>query len=119
MGVIESFLFDGIVHVFNKRILVPVIALLALILLVRMARYFDVQNHFKQIQFIFRIPTMVIYGVHPFVGLVVGRILAVISVPEIVKYFVSFVLVVAISNIAAIIVARIKVLNFVFNGNRR
>lgn len=67
----------------------------------------------------YRIPTMITYGLHPLIGIVLGRLLDVVGINKMLSYFIMFFLVTCFVVCGAIIMKKIPIMNFIFNGNRK
>ena len=65
-----GFVYD-VLPVYNHRIMVPAIASISFIAFYKLSEHIDSMER----QGICRIPTMIVYGLHPLIGLVVGKIL--------------------------------------------
>lgn len=109
----ESLIYDFDVVV-NKRLFVPIISASFLVLLCWLAG----KKQVKLPMALMRIPTMVVYGVHPFIGIVCGRGLQRLNMPAILHYCVAFALCAFLSCVVAVQVKKVKILNYLFNGNR-
>ena len=111
--VVEGLTYD-VLSLFNKWIFVPIIAALVFILLVKISE--KLPERVKSI--ISKIPTMVVYGLHPFIGLIVGTIFEKLPYQGLLHYVISFLLSVIITSCLALILRQNKLLNFLFNGDR-
>lgn len=123
-SVLAGLIFDGKISASNQRIVVPVVTLLVFSLI---NVFCSCKKNSANLtwggdkflgRFIKDIQTMVVYGLHPFVGIVIGRILSTLNLHGLLLYFVSFLLVTLITCYISIIINKLKILNFLFNGNR-
>lgn len=71
-SILEGLTYD-VFSVFNERIFIPVIAIFVFILLVKISEKLQVEK-----TLISKIPTMIVYGLHPFIGLVVDDVATII-----------------------------------------
>lgn len=108
----ESLFFDGILESFNSRCLVP---LVFVAFLGTMLKLCETKKHLPRA----RVSTMIIYGIHPLCGIILGRlILGRIALPNIAHYALSFVCVTALAWGAGFVMKHIKPIYAVFSGNR-
>ena len=114
-GYVSAMFFDEFWQVFNHRIMIPVVTAAFLILVVKIAS--EIQKKDVEIRFIDRIPTMIIYGIHPMVGLVLSKIMGQ-RLPVLLSYFGMMILNFVLSSLIAVLIKKIKPLSVVFNGNR-
>lgn len=116
--IIVSFLaglaFD-ILPVYNQRIMVPAVAFISFVAFYKLSKYMISIGG----RGAYRIPTMIIYGLHPLIGMVVGRMLDFIEINKMLSYFIMFFLVTFITVCGALIIKKIPISNFIFNGNRK
>ena len=116
--IIVSFLaglaFD-ILPVYNHRIMVPAVAAISFVAFYKLSKHMVLIGGLG----VYRIPTMIIYGLHPLIGIVVGRMLDVVGINKMLSYFIMFFLVTCITICGAIIMKKIPITNFIFNGNRK
>ncbi len=111
-GFIESLVFDEVIPAFNTRCVVPLVFLAFLFMMLKISEQI---KHFPQSP----VSTMVIYGIHSFVGLVLGElILDSLQIPLLLNFVVRFVAVTAVSFGIGYILKFIKPLYRVFSGNR-
>ena len=59
-----------------------------------------------------------IYGIHPFIGMVLVIVTNMLPVNRLALFIIQYILVVAISYIAAIVIKKIPILYKVLSGNR-
>ena len=118
-GLIGVSFFAGFVYdvlpVYNHRIMVPAIASISFIAFYKLSEHIDSMER----QGICRIPTMIVYGLHPLIGLVVGKILGIVGINKLSLYFIGFFLVVCITVCGAFAMKKMLITNFIFNGNRK
>lgn len=116
-SLVSSLMFDGVIQVSYTRLLVPFIAILYVIILIKLSQNKNIEKYAGG-----GIPTMIIYGVHPFVGQIWGQVLNVLSkdrLPLLFNYVIGFIAVSVVSTTIAIIMKRwLKPLYVVFGGNR-
>lgn len=112
-SVLEGYAFDDW-QIFNKRIFIPVIAVLTFILLLKFSG--KIQDE-KEL-FISKIPTMIVYGLHPFIGLIVGKTLEILHLQSLVCYMIGFIFNAVITCFLALLLRKNKLLNLLFNGDR-
>lgn len=111
-GVLGGLVYEEYILTFNKRCIVPIVAIALWALLYKI---YSLKNNIKVPE---KISTMIIYAIHPFIGLVVGKVLGVLPIPLIVSYFVGFLVCVILSCVTALIMRYIKPIYWVFSGNR-
>lgn len=111
-GVLGGIVFEEYIQTFNKRCIVPLIAISLWALLYKIC-----QTH-KNIKVPEKVSTMIVYAIHPFIGMIVGTILGLLQLPDIVYYFVGFAIIALVSCIASLIMRLIKPVYWVFSGNR-
>lgn len=111
---LESYIFDTDA-VFNNRIMVPVIVLLTLSVLLNIAKSLEGSRLLHSP--LLKTQTMAVYGVSPIVGMAIGKLMSGNS--ELFQMLVLFIGTFVMSCVCAMIVSRIPVLNFLFNGNRK
>lgn len=104
-----------VLPVYNHRIMVPAIASISFVTLCKLSEHIDSMD----LQGICRVPTMIVYGLHPLIGLVIGKMLGVVGINKLPSYFIGFFLVACITVCGAFIVKKIPITNFMFNGNRK
>lgn len=108
----ESCLFSEIIRSFNKRILVPFVFITFLFMMIKIC------ENFQEVKPSY-VSTMVIYGIHSLIGLVLGFIvMGRIGLPLLVKYFACIILVTALSFFAGYIMKKIPIIYRIFSGNR-
>lgn len=114
VSLLAGFAFD-ILPVYNHRIMVPAVACISFV------AFYKLTKHMVSIgeQGAYRIPTMIIYGLHPLIGIVVRRMFDVVGINKMLSYFIMFFLVTCITICGAIIMKKIPITNFIFNGNRK
>lgn len=116
--IVVSFL-AGLVYdvlpVYNHRIMVPAIASISFVAFYKLSEHIGSMDR----QGICRIPTMIVYGLHPLIGLVVGKILGIVGINKLSSYFIGFFLVACITVCGAFMMKKIPITNFIFNGNRK
>jgi len=111
-GLLESFLFDGIIPSVNNRCTVPLVFIAFFLLMVKLC------HRMKEFPSP-KVSTMVIYGVHSAVGVIVGKfIVSGWELPAIVYFVLRFLMVTAGSVLAAWIMRYIKPIHWVFSGDR-
>ena len=111
-SILEGYAFD-VWSIFNKRIFIPIIAVLTFILLLKISR--KMQN---EELFISKIPTMIVYGLHPLIGLIVGKTLGILNLHSLVCYVIGFIFSAVITCFLALLLRKNKLLNLLFNGDR-
>lgn len=112
---LQGILFD-IVEFYNNRMLVPVIAIISVVVIAYIA---ERTKKSRCLTVLFCVPTMVLYGLHQLVeNLVFAVVRKLMILPTLAEFFIVFALTLIITGIAALLIKRIKVLNFLFNGNR-
>ena len=112
-SILEGLTFDVFTG-FNNRIFIPVVAFFVFILLVKISE--KLQDTAKPL--ISKVPTMVVYGLHPFIGTVISRVLQKLHFQGLVQYITSFVLCATITCCLALLLQKNKLLNILFNGDR-
>lgn len=111
-GVLESILFDGILPSFNNRCAVPLVFVAFFLLMIKLC-------HRMKKCAAPKVSTMVIYGVHGAVGVVVGKfMLSGWELPAVVHFLLSFLIVTAGSVAIAWIMRYIKPIHWVLSGDR-
>lgn len=111
-GTFSGFIYGEYIKTFNNRCMVPLVALSLWALL------FKIYTLKSDIKAPNRISTMVIYGIHPIVGMVVRTVFGFLSLPSLVHYVLWFVLTVLLSCFAAFLMRYLKPIHWVFSGNR-
>lgn len=111
---LAGFVYD-VLPVYNHRIMVPAIASISFILFYKLSECIDPIER----QAICKIPTMIIYGLHPLIGVIVRKMLDIVGINKLSSYFIEIFLVICITVYGALIMKRIPITNFVFNGNRK
>ncbi len=107
----ESLFFDEIINSFNKRIFVPVAFITFLGLVIRVCN----NRKFSKLP----VPTMFIYGVHSFVGIVLGRIVfSHLDLPVLLHFVLGFVSTTIVSILLGKILKIIPPIYKIFTGNR-
>lgn len=114
-GFVGSLLFDERIPVFNHRIAVPFITLAFLLFALNIVQKLKWGGYRTRI--VNRIPTMVMYGIHPLVGMILIHIIPK-NIPILPAYFIRMIINVLISSCTAIIVKKINPLCYCLNGNR-
>lgn len=104
-----------VLPVYNHRIMVPAVASITFVVFYKLSEHKDSMNR----QVICRIPTMIVYGLHPLVGLVVGKVLGVVGINKLPSYFIGSFLVTCMTVCGAFMMKKIPITNFIFNGNRK
>ena len=109
---LESLLFNGVLPVFNERILVPLLFLLFFMLAVKISQSFPVIP--KP-----RTSTMILDGVHPAIGIFLYKLLLErLGLPALGLFVASVVFVTLGSFVATWIIGFIKPVHRILSGNR-
>ena len=111
-GILSGLTFDEYIPMFNHRCFVPFVAISLWALLYKIY----LLNH--NIRVPEKISTMIIYGIHPIVGMVTGMAIGMLQVPSLVYYILWFISTTLLSCLAAYIMRFIKPVFWVFSGNR-
>lgn len=107
-----SLFFDEVILSFNSRCFVPIVFITFLFMMIKVCERLPKLSKCP-------VSTMVIYGIHSFVGLIFSRVvLSLLQLPVLVEYVVSFVIVTAGSFVIGYILKFVKPLYFIFSGNR-
>lgn len=112
LGVLGGIIYQEYIPIFNQRCIIPLIALSLWALLYKIC---DVK---KDIKIPKNVSTMIVYAIHPIVGMVVGMGLEMLTLPKIVHYFAWFAITTLCSCIASVVMKYIKPVHWVFSGNR-
>ncbi|WP_138311372.1 MULTISPECIES: hypothetical protein [unclassified Clostridium] len=122
VGVVAGLVFD-VLPVYNHRIIVPAVASISFVVFYKLSKYMvsieEQEIHRICIKRLRGVPTMIIYGLHPLIGLIVGKMLDVVGIKKLPSYFIMFFLVTCITVCGAFIMKKISIINFIFNGNRK
>ncbi len=114
-GYVSGMFFDEYWKVFNHRIMIPVVTAAFLILVTKIAMV--IQEKGGKVRVIPLIPTMIIYGIHSMVGLLLTKVIGQ-RLPIMLSYFGIMIFNFALSSLIAVLIKKIKPLSVVFNGNR-
>lgn len=111
-GILGGVVFQEYIATFNKRCVVPLIAISLWALIYKIC-----QNH-KDIKVPEKVSTMIVYAIHPFVGMIVGTVLGMLALPNLIHYFVWFVITAILSCVTSLIIRLIKPIHWLLSGNR-
>lgn len=111
-GILGGMIYDGYIPAFNNRCLVPLIAISL------WAFLYKICQKYKNIKIPENVSTMLVYTIHPFVGLLVGKLLGILPLPKIGYYFLWFLITATLSCVAVLIIRRIKPIYRLLSGNR-
>lgn len=122
VSVVAGLVFD-VLPVYNHRIIVPAVASISFVVFYKLSKYMvsieEQEIHRICIKRLRGVPTMIIYGLHPLIGLIVGKMLDVVGIKKLPSYFIMFFLVTCITVCGAFIMKKISIINSIFNGNRK
>jgi hypothetical protein len=111
-GFLESLIFEEIIPSFNNRCIVPFV----------FASFFLLSLKISQIKTILpkpKVSTMIIYAIHPAVGLFLGELIfSHIPLPVVPMYFLSFLSTLIFSFVIGYIIKLLKPIYFILSGNR-
>lgn len=111
-SVLGSIVFDELLPAFNNRVVVPAVFACILFLFIKLG------DRFAQIAKP-RTSTMILYGVHPVIGIVLNEVLfARLQLGALVQFLLSIITVMAGSFMAAWVIRRIKPIHRILSGNR-
>ncbi|MBE5737082.1 MAG: acyltransferase [Clostridiales bacterium] len=111
-GFLQSLFFEGKIVSFNERCIVPFVFISFMVMMIKI---YETKKKFLKIN----ISTMIIYGVHPMVGLLLGKLVFnYINLPTIVSYVYSYILVSLISIGISYFIKKLKPIYYVLGGNR-
>lgn len=111
-SVIGGMVYEGYIASFNNRCIVPFVAIAMWALL------YKICSTKKNIKVPEKVSTIIVYAIHPIVGMVLGRVLSILQMPPIIGYFVGFIICAFISCLASVLMRYIKPVYWVFSGNR-
>lgn len=111
-GIVSGLIYDEYISAFNHRCFVPFVAISLWALLYKI---YSLKNNIKVPE---KISTMIIYGIHPIVGMVTGMAIGMLKVPSLVYYVLWFISTTLLSCLAAYIMRFIKPIFWIFSGNR-
>lgn len=114
-GTLCALIFAHRIPFYNERFGVPFVAVFLMILCLKFAN----DHAGVKPRRIRSIPTMVVYGIHPVIELVLLHLLERFPIPTMVIFLLRFLLTMALSCGAAVVIKKIKPLNVVLNGNRK
>lgn len=111
-GLLASLVFDDLLLTFNNRVLVPVVFACFLLLMIKLSSYFPQIAKPKT-------STMVLYGVHPVVGVILNEVIfARLQLGALLQFILSVVAVTAVSFGVAWVIRHIKPVHCILSGNR-
>lgn len=113
-GVLCDLLITGRLPFFNENFGSPLVATFLVILFLKIAN----DHAGARSRLIGAVPTMIVYGAHPIITLVLLHLLELLPIPMLLVFFLRFVLTVVISCAVALIIKKIKPLYIILNGNR-
>ena len=111
-SILGGMVYEGYINTFNERCIVPFVAIALWALL------YKINSVKKDIKVPEKVSTIIIYAIHPFIGMVTGRLIGLLSLPTIISYLAGFVICTIICCAISLIIRYIKPIYWVFSGNR-
>lgn len=113
-GIMCDLIITGRLPFYSENFGVPFVAAFLLILFLKIAN----DHAGARSRLIASVPTMIVYGIHPIITLILLHLLERLPIPMLAVFFLRFILTAAISCVAALIIKKIKPLYIILNGNR-
>ncbi len=111
-GILGGLVYDGYITTFNKRCIVPLIAISCWAFLFKLCDEKIVNKTFPNIS------PMIIYGSHQLIGVLLGMIIQNLNLPSLVNYFLGIILTVICCCIASRVIKFVKPIYWILSGNR-